>query len=87
MNWERIKDKILIFGEDDYIFADMFTSIINEYEKVQNLEDLKFFTYSMLTELMDEKLIRISVFSHNPVILAIISLSKSLSPKYLRFSL
>ena len=30
---------------------------------------------------------RISVFSHNPVILAIISLSKSLSPKYLRFSL
>lgn len=61
MNWERIKDKILIFGEDDYIFADMFTSIINEYEKVQNLEDLKFFTYSMLTELMDEKLIKIYV--------------------------
>ena len=30
---------------------------------------------------------RISVFSHNPVILAIISLSKSLTPKYLRFSL
>ena len=30
---------------------------------------------------------RISVFSHNPVILGIISLSKSLSPKYLRFSL
>ena len=24
MNWERIKDKILIFGEDDYIFAGMF---------------------------------------------------------------
>ena len=54
MNWESIKDKILIFGEDDYIFANMFISIINEYEKVQNLEDLKFFTYSMLTELMDE---------------------------------
>ncbi len=61
MNWERIKDKILIFGEDDYIFADMFISIINEYEKVQNFEDLKFFTYSMLTELMDEKLIKIYV--------------------------
>jgi tRNA G46 methylase TrmB len=37
--------------------------------------------------LKNDIFIRISVFSHNPVILAIISLSKSLSPKYLRFSL
>lgn len=36
MLWKDVKDKILVFGEDDYVFADMFISIIKEYDKVIN---------------------------------------------------
>ncbi len=54
-------------------------------EKTSSLFVLKIFDF--LASYFLSIFYRISVFSHNPVILAIISLSKSLSPKYLRFSL
>lgn len=61
MKWDYIKEKILAFSEGDYVFADMFISIINEYNGVQNQEDLKLYTYAMLKELMDENLIKIYI--------------------------
>lgn len=59
MLWKDVKDKILVFGEDDYVFADMFISIIKEYDKVINQEDLQVYTFTMLEELMNENLIKI----------------------------
>ncbi|SUX48469.1 hypothetical protein [Chryseobacterium indoltheticum] len=44
MHWKNIKDKVLIFGEDDYVFADMFVSIINEYDKIVTNDDLRRYT-------------------------------------------
>lgn len=57
MDWNYIKDKILVFGEDDYIFADMMISILDEFDSVVNKESKKIFTLKMLHELMQEKLI------------------------------
>ncbi|MCX8531950.1 hypothetical protein [Chryseobacterium luquanense] len=58
-DWEEIKKKILLFGEDDYVFADMFISIVNEYENIHNIEDLKIYAMAMLNELMESNLIKI----------------------------
>ena len=58
-DWDEIKKKILSFGEDDYVFADMFVLIINEYENVRTNEDLRIYTIGMLDELMENKLIKI----------------------------
>ena len=41
-NWLYIKDKIIVLGEDDYVFADMFISVISEF-KNSNKEDLKIY--------------------------------------------
>jgi hypothetical protein len=57
MDWNYIKDKILVFGEDDYIFADMMISILDEFDSVVNKESKRIFTLQMLHELMQEKLI------------------------------
>ena len=55
--WSYIKDKIIVFGENDYVFADMFISIISEFENINNNDDLKIYTFKMLNELMSENLI------------------------------
>ena len=65
MLWKEVKDKILIFSEDDYVFADMFISIIKEYDKVTNQEDLQVYTFAMLEELMNENLINIFLLENN----------------------
>ncbi|WP_166923477.1 hypothetical protein [Flavobacterium poyangense] len=57
MDWNYIKDKILVFGEDDYIFANMMISILDEFDSVVNKESKRIFTLKMLHELMEEKLI------------------------------
>ncbi|SHM97189.1 hypothetical protein [Flavobacterium chilense] len=57
MDWNYIKDKILVFGKDDYIFADMMISILDEFDSVVNKESKRIFTLKMLHELMQEKLI------------------------------
>lgn len=57
MTWEYVKDKVLIFGEDDYVFADIFIAIIQEFYKVEDKEALKLYAYIMLEELLTEKLI------------------------------
>ncbi|WP_291287870.1 hypothetical protein [Flavobacterium sp.] len=57
MDWNYIKDKILVFGEDDYIFADMMISILDEFDSVVNKKSKRVFTLKMLHELMQEKLI------------------------------
>lgn len=63
MTWNDVKEKLLVFGEDDYVFADMFISIINEYINSSNKNDLIVLTYTMLRELMDENLINIFVLT------------------------
>lgn len=65
MHWKNIKDKVLIFGEDDYVFADMFVSIINEYDKIVTNDDLRRYTFKMLEELMDENLIKVYLLNDN----------------------
>jgi hypothetical protein len=57
MDWDYIKDKILVFGEDDYIFADMMISVLGEFDSAVNKESKRIFTLKMLQELMYEKLI------------------------------
>ena len=59
MNWGYIKDKILVFGEDDYVFSDMFFSIIGEFGKVEDIETRTLYAFVMLKELMQEKLITV----------------------------
>ncbi len=56
-SWSHIKDKIIVFGEDDYVFAAMFISIMSEFENISNNNDLKIYTFKMLNELMNENLI------------------------------
>lgn len=55
MNWNYIKDKIQVFGKDDYVFADMFISIIKTFDDIHNKEDIKLYTLKMLQELLKEK--------------------------------
>lgn len=62
-NWLYIKDKIIVLGEDDYVFADMFISVISEF-KNSNKEDLKIYTFKMLQELMIENLIDVFVLKN-----------------------
>ena len=61
MNWNEIKNKILIFGEDDYIFADMFISIVGEIDSEKN--NLIKNTFLMLKELIDDKLVEIYILN------------------------
>ena len=61
MDWEYIKDKILVWGEDEYVFSDIFVSIIGENSTNQ---DLVTTTYVMLRELMNEKLIDVFVLEN-----------------------
>jgi IS4 transposase len=83
----RIKELKYDFGFDSFNLNGFFpteaalTFVMIAY----NLMSL--FRTFVLQEKTQKKLICISVFYHTAVILAIISLSKSLSPKYLRFSL
>ena len=63
MNWEYLKDKILVFAEDDYVFADMFISILSEYEN-DKIEDIKISTFKMLQELMNENLIDVFILEN-----------------------
>lgn len=63
MNWEYIKDKILVWGEDDYVFSNVFVSIIGEYRHETN-QDLVTNTYLMLHELMSENLIDVFVLEN-----------------------
>jgi len=57
MTWEYVKDKVLVFGEDDYVFADIFIAIIQEFDKVEDKETAKLYTHIMLEELLAEKLV------------------------------
>jgi len=57
MTWEYVKDKVLVFGEDDYVFANMFIAIIHELPEVEDKETIKLFTYIMLEQLLAEKLV------------------------------
>ena len=63
MDWKYLKDKILVFGVDDYVFADMFISIISENED-NKIENLKIAIFKMLQELMNENLIDVFVLEN-----------------------
>lgn len=65
MTWKYLKDKVLVFGEDDYIFSDMFISIVSEIEYRCNDENRMLFTYKMLRELMSEKLVDVFIVKPN----------------------
>ncbi|WP_432671543.1 hypothetical protein [Flavobacterium sp. SM2513] len=65
MNWEYLKDKILVFGDDDWIFSDMFISIVGDYEGCFNDEDRMLYTYKMLREIMSDNLIDIYFIKPN----------------------
>ena len=59
MEWNYIKDKILVWGEDDYVFADAFVSIISEFNS--DNDHLIRNTFSMLRELISEELISVYI--------------------------
>ncbi|MFD2600853.1 MULTISPECIES: hypothetical protein [Flavobacterium] len=67
MNWGYTKDKILVFGENDYVFFDMFLSIIEEFEKVEDVESRMIYTLIMLKELMNEKLVDVYLVSEKKI--------------------
>lgn len=67
MKWESIKDKILVLGEDDFVFADMFVSIISQYNGLKTNEDIKESSLKMLRELMTEKLIDVFVLKKEKI--------------------
>lgn len=60
MNWKDIKEKILIFGEEDYVFADMFVAIVNELntKEKKNVHDD---TLTMLYELLRDRLVDVFI--------------------------
>lgn len=60
MNWKDIKEKILIFGEEDYVFADMFVAIVNELntKEKKNVHDD---TLNMLYELLRDRLVDVFI--------------------------
>jgi len=58
MDWNEVKEKILIFGIEDYVFADMFVSIVSELNAKDNIHN----TFSILHELLRERLIDIFLF-------------------------
>jgi hypothetical protein len=62
-DWSYIKDKIIVLGENDYVFADMFISVISEFENSSKV-DLKIYTFKMLQELMNENLIDVFVLKN-----------------------
>lgn len=65
MSWEKLKDKILVFGENDYVFADMFISILLENQNNNiSVEDIKILLFKMLNELMNEKLINVFILKN-----------------------
>lgn len=68
MNWNYVKDKILVFGKDDYVFSDMFISIVGEFDDVLNNDDRILFCYEMLRELMSENLIDIFLLDKKELI-------------------
>lgn len=59
MEWNYSKDKILVWGEDDYVFADAFVSIISEFNS--DNDHLIVNTFSMLRELISEELISVYI--------------------------
>lgn|GEM_PF-7005975 len=61
MTWKYIKDKILVWGEDDYVFADAFVSIVHELDSSIEKMDLVQNTLKMLEELMIEGLIDVFI--------------------------
>src|SRR5690606_4499021 len=67
MTWNYVKDKVLVFGEDDYVFSCMFAGIISEYDKVEGAESEIFYTYIMLKELMDEGLVEVYLIPGNNI--------------------
>jgi hypothetical protein len=76
--------------ENIEIFSDTLKSVNQSIEYYTN----KAITSNVLEKFIEKdhftlenKFLCISVFNHTPVMLAITSLSKILSPKYLRFSL
>jgi len=60
MDWEYIKDKVLVFGEDDYVFSNVFVAIISEHRYKTN-KDLVTNVYLLLQELMQENLIEVFI--------------------------
>ena len=72
MNWKYLKDKILVFGEDDYIFSDMFISIVSDYEGCFNDGDKMLYTYKMLREIMSEYLVDVFIVKSNKELIPII---------------
>ena len=60
MDWEYIKDKVLVFGEDDYVFSNVFVAIISEHRYKTN-KDLVTNVYLLLQELMHENLIEVFI--------------------------
>lgn len=59
MIWNQVKFVVLAFGEDDYLFADMFISIIGKFNKVDDKESKIIYTFLMLKELMHEGLVEV----------------------------
>lgn len=52
MDWDIIKNKIEDFIIDDYVFADMFISLVEKYDNVEDKQSLRLFVLKMLKELM-----------------------------------
>lgn len=65
MDWEYIKDKVLVFGEEDYVFIDMIMSIVKEFDNAVNKETTKIYTCLLIEELMRENLIDIFEVEEN----------------------
>lgn len=64
MNSNKVIDKILIFGEDDYVFADMFIAIVSELNDSTSNTSVVENTFSILEKLLKEGLINIFILRH-----------------------
>jgi hypothetical protein len=63
MDWNTVKNKIEDFITDDYVFADVFISLVEKYDKVEDNESLRLFALKMLKELMQSNTIFIHIVS------------------------